>query len=113
VACDLPFANLKLLAACKRQLQHSSADAVIPATEFGVEPLQAVYRRETCLPLVEAALKAGKRRVIAWYQDAEVLILPPHEVARYDPFGVTFWNVNTPEAFNQAEAKAQEMEKNG
>jgi molybdopterin-guanine dinucleotide biosynthesis protein A len=113
VACDLPFANPNLLAACRDRLIKTSADAVIPSSERGLEPLHAVYRREMCLLAVEAALQAGQRRVISWHQNADVHILPPEEVARYNPHGVTFWNVNTPEEFQQAEAKALELDRGG
>jgi molybdopterin-guanine dinucleotide biosynthesis protein A len=110
VACDLPFANPDLLKACRDILLETGADAVIPSTEVGLEPLHAVYRRDTCLPMVEAAVKAGQRRAISWHDKAEVRILTPAEVRKYDPQGVTFWNVNTLEEFRQAEEVARELE---
>jgi molybdopterin-guanine dinucleotide biosynthesis protein A len=110
VACDLPFANPDLLKACRDILLETGADAVIPRTETGLEPLHAVYRRDTCLPLVEAAVKAGQRRAISWQDKAEIRILTPDEVRKYDPRGMTFWNVNTPEEFRQAEEIARRLE---
>jgi molybdopterin-guanine dinucleotide biosynthesis protein A len=109
IACDLPFVNPRLLSACHEILINSGADVVIPRSERGLEPLHAVYRRDTCLPAVEAALKAGKRRVISWHADAEIQILPPEFVSRLDPNGITFWNVNTPAEFRHAEEKAIAM----
>jgi molybdopterin-guanine dinucleotide biosynthesis protein A len=109
VACDLPFANPDLLEACREILLDTGVDAILPATERGLEPLHAVYRVETCLPLIKAALDAEKRRMIAWHKDAKVRILPPEGVAEHDPYGVTFWNVNTPEEFQKAEARALEL----
>jgi molybdopterin-guanine dinucleotide biosynthesis protein A len=106
VACDLPFANPDLLAACRKILLDTGADVVLPATERGLEPLHAVYRVETCLLLVKAALDNGKRKMIGWHEDAKVGIISPEEVAKLDPHGVTFWNVNTPEEFRKAEARA-------
>jgi molybdopterin-guanine dinucleotide biosynthesis protein A len=113
VACDLPFANPDLLAACRDILLEKDCDAVIPSTERGLEPLHAVYRVAGCLPLVEAALEAGKRRMIAWHGSAEVVVLSPEETARYDPQGVTFWNVNTPKEFERAEKKALVLAQGG
>jgi molybdopterin-guanine dinucleotide biosynthesis protein A len=110
VACDLPFANPDLLKACRDILLETGADAVIPSTEIGLEPLHAIYKRDTCLPLVEAAIKSGERRAISWHEQAEIRILTPGEVAQYDPQGVTFWNVNTPEEFRQAEEVARGLE---
>ena len=109
VACDLPFANAALLLVCRDILLDTKADAVVPATEHGLEPLHAVYRKDSCLPLVEKALKKGKRRMVGWHEDATIHVLHPDLVAKYDPFGVTFWNVNTPEEFHKAEAKAKEL----
>lgn len=110
VACDLPFANPSLLAYCRDILLASNADAVIPATERGLEPLHAVYRKATCLPLVEAALKDGKRRVISWFEGAIIHTIHPETITFYDPDGVTFWNVNTPEELKHAQEKALELE---
>lgn len=109
VACDLPFANSELLVACRDLLLESGADAVLPSSEFGLEPLHAVYRRESCLPLVEATLLAGKRKLIAWHHQAHVIILPPATVMQYDPHQLAFWNVNTPDEFQVAESKAREL----
>jgi len=108
VACDLPFVNPDLLENCRDILIKTNSDAAIPSTERGIEPLHAVYRVETCLPAVEAALKAKRRRVISWHKDVDVHILSHFETARYDPHGVTFWNVNTEDEFKKAEAKALE-----
>jgi len=112
IACDLPFANPDLLAVCRDILLNTDSDAAVPRSEKGLEPLHAVYRRKTCLPLVEAALEANKRRVICWHADAKIRVLPPEEVAQYDPEGVTFWNVNTPEEFRLAETRARALEQN-
>jgi molybdopterin-guanine dinucleotide biosynthesis protein A len=108
VACDLPFVNPDLLENCRDILIETSCDAVIPATERGLEPLHAVYRVETCLPAVEATLDSGNRRVISWHKEMDIHILPPEEVAQFDPHGITFWNVNTLEEFERAEVKALE-----
>lgn len=110
VACDLPFANPILLTACRDILVASSSDAVIPSSTLGLEPLHAIYRRDTCMPRVEAALLAGKRKVIAWHPGAQIQILPPEHVSQYDPHGYTFINVNTPLEFRHAERKARQIE---
>lgn len=112
VACDLPFASPQLLAACRDLLLESSADAVLPSSEYGLEPLHAVYRRESCLPLVEAALRAGKRKLIAWHNHAHVIIMPPTTVTHYNPHQLAFWNVNTPDEFQAAETRARELTQN-
>jgi molybdopterin-guanine dinucleotide biosynthesis protein A len=109
IACDLPFVNPDLLAACLEILRSSDSDAVIPQSENGLEPLHAIYRRDTCLPAVESAIKTGKRRTISWHKDAQIHILPPDDVLKYDPHGITFWNLNTPRELQQAKEKALEI----
>ncbi len=103
VACDMPFASREILAACRDLLRADPAlDAVIPATKHGLEPLHAVYRRETCLPAVKAAIAAGKWKMISWHGDANVRVLSPDETAVQDQHGLGFWNVNTLEDFASA-----------
>lgn len=109
IACDLPFVNPDLLSACLEILRVSDSDAVIPQSENGLEPLHAIYRRDTCLPAVESAIKAGKRRVISWHKDALIHILHHEDVLKYDSYGITFWNVNTPKEFKRAKEKALEI----
>jgi molybdopterin-guanine dinucleotide biosynthesis protein A len=106
VACDMPFASAHLLEAAARLLVEEEADVVIPKSEEGYEPLHAVYRREACLPAIEAALDADLWKVVAWFPHVRVRVLTSEEVRRYDPDSLAFWNVNTPEEFQRAEAIA-------
>jgi molybdopterin-guanine dinucleotide biosynthesis protein A len=109
VACDMPFASIDLLAACRDLLlANPDLDAVIPSTESGLEPLHAVYRRQSCLPAVEAAIETGMWKMIAWHESVNVHVLSPEETARFDPEGLVFWNLNTPEEFETAIQKINE-----
>ena len=103
VACDMPFASAALIEAASRLLVEEEADVVIAKSEEGYEPLHAVYRRETCLPAIEAAIDADQWKVIAWFPQVKVRVLTPEEIKRYDTLGLAFWNVNTPEEFAEAE----------
>jgi molybdopterin-guanine dinucleotide biosynthesis protein A len=117
VACDMPFASATLLRAASRILVEEDVDVVIPGAApraeragksvEGYEPLHAVYRRETCLPAIEAAIDADQWKVIAWFPQVKVRVLTPKEIKEYDPAGLAFWNVNTPEEFSKAETLAQ------
>jgi molybdopterin-guanine dinucleotide biosynthesis protein A len=109
IACDLPFVSPDLLSTCQGILLDTGVDAVIPRTAHGLEPLHAVYRRDTCLPLIRAAINAGNRRVISWHADAKIHTIPTEEILKFDPHGIAFWNVNTPAEFRQAEDKATEL----
>jgi molybdopterin-guanine dinucleotide biosynthesis protein A len=103
VACDMPFASATLLRRASRILIEEEMDVVIPQSEEGYEPLHAVYRRETCLPAIESAINADQWKVIAWFPQVKVRVLTPQEIQEYDPSGLAFWNVNTPEEFVEAE----------
>jgi molybdopterin-guanine dinucleotide biosynthesis protein A len=107
VACDMPFASPTLLEAANKILVDEEADVVIAKGEEGYEPLHAVYRRETCLPAIEAAIGADQWKVVAWFPQVKVRLLTSEELRRYDPSGLAFWNVNTPEEFTKAEEIAQ------
>lgn len=107
VACDMPFASTDLLRAASRLLVEEEADVVIARSDEGYEPLHAVYRRETCLPAIEAAIEADQWKVIAWFPQVNVRVLTPQEVRAHDPSGLAFWNVNTPEEFSKAEEIAR------
>ena len=106
VACDMPFASARLLEAASRILVEEETDVVIAKGEEGYEPLHAVYRREACLPAIEAAIDADQWKVIAWFPQVKVRVLSPAEVEALDPDRLAFWNVNTPEEFARAEELA-------
>lgn len=96
VACDMPFASTNFLESACSLMAGSDADVIIVKTEQGYEPLHALYRRETCLPAIEAAIEADQWKVTSWFPQVKV-----HEVKDFDPF--CFWNLNTPEEFTEAE----------
>ena len=79
---------------------------VLAKGEQGYEPLHAVYRRETCLPAIEAAIAADQWKVIAWFPEVKVRVLNADEIKATDPLGLAFWNVNTPDEFAKAEELA-------
>jgi molybdopterin-guanine dinucleotide biosynthesis protein A len=117
VACDMPFASASLLEAAGRLLDKAQADVVIPRAApraeragksgEGYEPLHAVYRRVTSLAAIESAIDADQWKVIAWFPQVKVRVLTADEIKHYDPSGLAFWNVNTPEEFAEAERIAK------
>ena len=115
VACDMPFASTLFFEAASKIMLEEDVDVVIAhaapeaggaGKSAGYEPLHALYRRETCLPAIEAAMEADQWKVIAWFPQVRVRALTPEEVRAYDPSGLAFWNVNTPEEFAEAERLA-------
>ena len=108
VACDMPFASASLIEAANRLLVQEEADVVIPDSGGGLEPMHALYRRETCIPAIESAIESDQWRLISWFPQVKVRILQPDEIKSYDPSGLAFWNLNTPEEFAEAEQKANQ-----
>ena len=106
-ACDLPFASAALFEAAVRLLVREEADVVVPRSSGGLEPMHSVYRRHTCLPVIQSALETNQLKVIAWFPRVRVREQTPDEVAALDPTGLAFWNINTPEDFSAAERLAQ------
>jgi len=107
VACDMPFTSKNFFESAYSLMVKEEADVVIAKTDEGYEPLHALYRRETCLPAIEASIDADQWKVIAWFPQVKVRTLSPDEAKEFDPSGLCFWNVNTPEDF----AKAEELAK--
>jgi molybdopterin-guanine dinucleotide biosynthesis protein A len=108
IAADLPFASKRLILKLLELAQTSEADAALPSTEYGLEPMHAVYKRETCLPLVKNALEQNQWKMIAWHEHAKVKVLGPQETRRAAGTNYTFENVNTPKDFLTAEKLAAE-----
>jgi molybdopterin-guanine dinucleotide biosynthesis protein A len=102
VACDMPFLNLALL-------RHMASlapghDVVVPHWQGESEPLHAIYSRQ-CIVIIEPILRHGGGRIVEFYAAIRVRYLEPEEIARFDPEGLSFFNVNSPEDW----ARAQEI----
>lgn len=108
IACDMPFASANFIENARNLLVQEEADVVIAKTEAGYEPFHALYRRETCLPAIASAIAADKWKVIAWFPQVKVRELTFQELKEFDPSGMCFWNLNTPEEFEQAEQRARQ-----
>jgi molybdopterin-guanine dinucleotide biosynthesis protein A len=107
-ACDMPFASATLIEAGYRLLVEEETDIVIPDSGDGLEPLHALYRRATCLPAIAAAIEADQWKLISWFPQVKVHVLPPDVVKLHDPAGLAFWNLNTPAEFAEAEKIAND-----
>jgi len=108
-ACDMPFASPMFFEGARRLMVEEEADVVIAKTDEGYEPIHALYRRETCLPAIESAIDADQWKVISWFPKVQVRVLTPEEVKLFNPSGLCFWNLNTPEEFVEAETRASEQ----
>lgn len=92
VACDMPWLNRSLL-----QYMVSlagTADVIVPRWQKFPEPLHAIYSKR-CLAPIEANLLAGHLKIIRFFSQVAVRFVDREEIARYDPEGRSFANINT------------------
>ena len=101
VACDMPF----LSSAVARLVveRAGEADVVVPRAGDQLQTLHAVYGKR-CLPAMEARLRAGRFKIVGFFDEVRVLEVPEAEVARHADPALVFMNVNTPEELARARA---------
>ncbi len=97
VGGDMPLLNAALIEAMLRLASTTDVDVIVPEWRGELEPLHAVYRTTVCARAAEAMLQAGRRRIVAFYSLVRVHVLPEADIARWDPQGLSFFNVNTAE----------------
>ena len=126
VACDSPFLEPKLLTYLVSVLDEY--DAVMPYTYSSrqtpfcrnkdIEVTNPSYRNDTqiilqtlcaayskhCLPIIELMLQESELRVHALQEWANIQCISPEIWREFDPEGISFFNVNTPEDFERADA---------
>jgi len=95
LACDLPYLSPGWLGWLLERARKSSAQAVVPRTKRGLEPLAAVYRRE-CGGVMEAALARGERKVVAVLEELRIERVYPREWRPHDLEGLIVKNMNAP-----------------
>jgi molybdopterin-guanine dinucleotide biosynthesis protein A len=106
VACDMPFLHpdvIRLLVA-----RAGEADVVIPRVGGQLETLHAVYGK-ACLAPIEARLRAGRLKIVGFFDEVRVLEITESEVARHRRPDIVFMNVNTPDELARARALAAEL----
>jgi molybdopterin-guanine dinucleotide biosynthesis protein A len=92
VACDMPFLNPRLIQFLCSLETH---DAVIPVWGEKPEALHAVYSA-ALLPTFQFWLNHGRYKIIDAIEESSVLYLLQQEIAKIDPDGQSFRNINTP-----------------
>lgn len=102
VACDMPFAS-RTVFEYLLALQHQEAvDVVIPRVGGYLEPMHAVYRRDSVLSAIRAALARGEKRMISYFPAVRVREVGEDELRGIHPTERAFFNVNTPEDLDAA-----------
>jgi molybdopterin-guanine dinucleotide biosynthesis protein A len=105
VACDMPFIKRSLVQFLIRNTDN--ADAVVPRTSDGLQPLHAIYSKG-CLDAMRRVIDQGKYKIIDFYNLVKVKILEESDFLYLDPLKESFMNVNTPEELRFAKAKGSQ-----
>jgi len=100
LSCDLPFLSPEVVRYLRDQVE--SFDVVVPLTERGVEPLCAIYSKNCLLPIHEQ-LKQGNLKIVDFFPQVRVKEIGLPELIHFDPFGLSFFNVNTKEDYERAQ----------
>jgi molybdopterin-guanine dinucleotide biosynthesis protein A len=103
VACDLPYLTADWLDFLIGRALASRADALVPHTEGGPEPLCAMYRT-TAGAAVAAALERGVRKITDGLAGLQVGKLSPVEWKEFDSAGRLFKNMNSRAEYDEARA---------
>src|SRR6266545_7760325 len=105
VAWDMPFVNEGLLRALVDGEAGGKYDAFLPESSGrrGLEPLCAVYG-PACGPAIARRLDAGDLKAISFHADVRVGILSLAGVRAFGDPDELFFNVNTPDDLERAEA---------
>ena len=106
VACDMPFLHPEVVRLVVERA--GEGDVVIPRVGEQLETLHAAYS-QTCLPPIEARLRAGRLKIVGFFDDVRVVEISAAEVARFRDPAIAFMNVNTPDELERARALVAEL----
>ena len=106
LACDLPFLEEKFLEILVDQALAGQAQAVVPRTADGWQPLCAAYHR-SCVPAMEQALARGSAGIVEILPALQVDAIGSEELARLGFSERLFRNINTPADWDAAQRELE------
>ena len=106
VACDMPFLHPEVVRLVVARA--GEGDVVIPRVGEQYETMHAAYGK-ACLPHIEERLRAGRLRIVGFFDRVRVVEIGEAEIARFRDPAVAFMNVNTPDELERARALAAEL----
>src|ERR1700733_674756 len=107
LGCDLPLLTSEWLAYLIDRALASSADAVVPQTAAGGEPLCAMYRK-SCEAGIAREIARGVRKVTDALAQLNVERIEPLEWKNFDPSGQLFKNLNSLKDIEEIAAALQQ-----
>jgi molybdopterin-guanine dinucleotide biosynthesis protein A len=109
-SCDVAFVNSPLISYLTSQI--SQHDVVVPYWQDRFQPLYAVYRRSV-LPLLEGQLERGELRPVYLFDKVRTRRVAEEEIRSFDPQGLSFFNMNTPDDYETALKRWSEIRQRG
>jgi len=101
LSCDMPFLKREWLDYLCEHARRSKADVVVPTSKSGPEPLCACWRTDAA-PAIQRAFDGGIRKVTEAMKRVRMEVLDESVWKRFDSDGRLFWNMNTPEDYQEA-----------
>ena len=101
VSCDMPFLTTEWLRFLAERAVQSGAEAAVPKSAHGWEPLCACWR-VSAAEIVLPNFEAGTRKVTEALNALHVEVLDEKDWKRFDTRGRLFWNMNTVEDYEEA-----------
>ena len=106
VACDMPFLSPELIGTLADRVEGIPLDVCVPREDRGIEPLCAVWRRESCAPAACELLASDRQRIRCLIDRVHAGYLDEPQIIAAAGSLLCFENVNTPEEFAAAELLA-------
>lgn len=109
VACDMPFVSTDLMRYLAVLRDGDAYDVIVPRVDGQEQGLHAVYSKD-CLEPIKQCLEANQLKVVSFYSDVRVRYVDSREHETFNPKGLAFYNVNTPDELKEARRLAEEEE---
>ena len=105
-SCDVAFLNAPLISHLMSRIPNYHV--VVPYWQERLQPLHAAYRRSV-LPLLEDQLERGELRPVYLFDRVPTCKIGEDEIRRFDPEGLSFFNMNTPDDYERALQRWSEL----
>ena len=108
-ACDTPFLKKELIEMIVEKIE-PGLEAIIPEISVELEPLCAIYSKNS-LKRIEQHLSENKLKIQWVFKKDRIKKIPENLIREKDPDLLSFFNINSPEDLEKAEALMAQVPK--
>jgi molybdopterin-guanine dinucleotide biosynthesis protein A len=101
VSCDMPFLTREWLEYLCTSALATDSEMIVPRSEHGLEPLCACWRT-SAVDSLQSTFEDGVRKVTEAMKRLRMEILDETHWKRFDSAERLFWNMNTPQDYQEA-----------